>query len=135
MTEKQGEFFASAKPMDRMEMYDVLAKIYLMTCIHWQRISLKKFIRENAGETIRPKYTYLAKALIKEKILLTSGKTSAMLYKWNMKKHGPVSLFIADRMVNVAMETKREASRKHAMSRYYRGVAHNSPARKKDIKC
>lgn len=127
-------YYFGEVPMDRMEMYDLLAKIYLKTCIGYEKVSLRKFIDEAGGPTIRGKRLSICNALISMKLLLTEGKTRGTMYRWNMKKHGPVSLFVADKVIEATIKEKRRKSNKHARSRYARGKHVNSLARKYDIK-
>ena len=121
-------------PMDRMEMYDLLAKIYLKTCIRFEKVGLRRFIEEVRGPTIRGKRMCVYAAMISMKLLLTEGRSSGTKYKWNMKKHGPVSLFVADQVIKETIKERRRRSNKHARARYARGLHHNSRARKNDLK-
>ena len=134
MTEKQLQYFSNVGPMDRMEMYEVMAKIYIMTCVHFHRFSLGRFIKENSGPTIKGKFLHIARALVEDRFLLTEGNTQAKQYKWNMKKHGPVSLFVADMLIREATKEKRQRNNRHARSRYARGLHQNSRARKNEEK-
>ena len=121
-------------PMDRMEMYDLLAKIYLKTCIRFEKVGLRRFIEEVGGPTIRGKRMCIYAAMISMKLLLTEGRSNGTKYKWNMAKHGPVSLFVADQVIKETIKERRRRNNKHARARYARGLHHNSPARKNDIK-
>lgn len=118
MTEKQLQYFSNIGPMDRMEMYEVMAKIYIMTCVHFHRFALGRFIKENSGPTIKGKFLHVARALVEDGFLLTEGNTQAKQYMWNMKKNGPISLDVAEAIIAAATEKKRKASRIHARNKY-----------------
>ena len=128
LTEAQALF--TEVPMDRMEMYNLLAAIYLKTCVHYEKVSLRNFIDKVGGPTIRGKRMYIYAAMINMKLLLTEGKTSGTRYKWNMKKHGPVSLFIADMLIKETNKEKRRKNNAHARRRYASGKHKCSTERK-----
>ena len=88
------------KPMDRMEMYSILAKIYVQTASGFGKMGLAMFIRQNGGPTVRPKYNVIAKAIIRCGLLTKQGKCGrGISYRWNLKKFGPVSIPMADELI------------------------------------
>lgn len=115
---KPGDF--REVPMDRMEMYDLLAKIYLKTCIRFEHIGIVSLIKEQGGTTIRGKKLCISAALSLMGLLLTEGKTRGVRYKWNMKKYGPVSLAIADMVIEETIKVRRRKDNLHARRRYAR---------------
>lgn len=88
------------KPIDRMEMMKILGLIYVQTSAGFGKMGLAKFIFDNAGPTVKPKYAYITKALVRTELLTKSGNVGrGIAYRWNIKKYGPVSLPIADMVI------------------------------------
>ena len=132
--EKEAKIDFTEVPIDRMEMYDLLGAIYLKTCIRFEKVAIRQLIRKSGRPSICGKYDDIYRAMITSKLLLTEGRTSGTRYKWNMKKHGPVSLFVADMLIREATKEKRQRNNRHARSRYARGLHQNSRARKNEEK-
>lgn len=100
------------KEIDRMEMMHILGLIYVKTSVDFGRIGLCRFIRKEAKSTIRGKYTFVARAIIKTELLVSDdGKGVAIRYKWNFKRYGPISLQIADMIIKETEVQIRDAAR------------------------
>ena len=119
------------KPMDRMEMYDLLAAIYVKTCIHYEKVGLRPFIKKNGKPTIVGKYDLIYHVMVSSELLLTEGRTNGLRYKWNMKKYGPVSLIVTDMILDEVTKLKRARGNKYYRNRYAAGKHWNSPQRKR----
>lgn len=88
------------KDIDKMQMYSILAKIYVQTASGFGKVGLAQFIRQNGGPTVRTKYTFVAKALVRSGLLTKQGKHGrGIAYRWNLKDFGPVSIPIAEAMI------------------------------------
>lgn len=88
------------KPIDRMEMYDLLAKIYIQTSCGFGEMGLADFIKNNGGETIKAKHRLVSKVLVRSGLLTRRGEKGwGVAYKWNLKEYGPVSIPIAEQMI------------------------------------
>lgn len=108
------------KEIDRREMLMILGKIYAITVGRHGRIGLCRFIQKEGGETIRRRYTFLARAMLRIGMVIPDeGKGKAVRYKWNLAKFGPPSLALAERMI---FETEDQA-RISARDRYWARVA------------
>lgn len=108
------------KEIDRREMLMILGKIYAITVGRHGRIGLCRFIQKEGGETIRRRYTFLARAMLRIRMVIPDeGKGKAVLYKWNLAKFGPPSLALAEKMI---FETEDQA-RISARDRYWARVA------------
>lgn len=104
------------KEIDRMQMYQLLGKIYIQTVTGFGKMGLAKYIRENGGDTVKTKYNFVAKALVRSGLLTKQGKKGrGIAYKWNIKDFGPVSIPIAEAMIS---ETERQI-RIGASIKYY----------------
>lgn len=104
------------KEIDRMQMYQLLGKIYIQTVTGFGKMGLAKYIRENGGNTLKTKYNFVAKALVRSGLLTKQGKIGrGIAYKWNIKDFGPVSIPIAEEMI---AETERQI-RIGASIKYY----------------
>lgn len=104
------------KEIDRMQMYQLLGKIYIQTVTGFGKMGLAKYIRENGGDTVKTKYNFVAKALVRSGLLTKQGKTGrGIAYRWNLKDFGPVSIPIAEAMI---AETERQI-RIGASIKYY----------------
>lgn len=104
------------KEIDRMQMYQLLGKIYIQTVTGFGKMGLANFIRENGGDTVKTKYNFVAKALVRSGLLTKQGKRGrGIAYKWNIKDFGPVSIPIAEAMI---AETERQI-RIGASIKYY----------------
>ena len=100
------------KEIDRMEMMHILGLIYVKTSVDFGRIGLCRFIRKEAKSTIRGKYTFVARAIIKTELLTYKGSQGVdRLYKWNFKRYGPISLQIADMIIKETAVQVRDAAR------------------------
>ena len=105
------------KEIDRMEMLHILGLIYANTAVGYGRIGLCRFIRKEAKPTIRGKYTFVARAIVKVGLLTYKGSQGVdRVYHWNFKDYGPVSLEIADMIIN---ETRNQVVL-HARDKYAR---------------
>lgn len=94
------------KPIDRMEMLHILGLIYGKTGGRFEKVGLRRLIDEQGKPTIRPKVNFIIKALIRTEMLLVQGeKGRGRAYKWNLKKYGPVTLAMADKVIE---ETARQ---------------------------
>ena len=88
------------KEIDRREMLMILGKIYAITGGRYGRIGLCRFIQKEGGETIRRRYTFLSRAMLRIGMVIPDeGKGVAVRYKWNLAKFGPPSLALAERMI------------------------------------
>lgn len=88
------------KEIDKMEMFQMLGKIYVQTVTGFGKMGLSQFIRQNGGPTVRTKYNFMARALVRSGLLTKKGKTGrGIAYKWNIKDFGPVSIPIAQAMI------------------------------------
>lgn len=95
-----------------MEMMHILGLIYAKTAAGFGRVGLCRFVRKEAKPTIKGKYTFVARAMIKSGLLIPDGqKGVACRYRWNMKDFGPVSLLIADMMIAETANQIRVAAR------------------------
>lgn len=101
------------REIDRMEMMHILGLIYAKTSVGFGRIGLCRFIRKEAKPTIQGKYTFVARAIIKTELLTYTGSQGVdRLYRWNFKKYGPISLLIADMIIQETENQVRESARK-----------------------
>ena len=100
------------KEIDRMEMMHILGLIYAKTSVGYGRIGLCRFIRKEGKSTIRCKYTFVARALIKSGLLIYKGSQGVdRVYHWNFKDFGPISLQIADMIIKETAVQVRDAAR------------------------
>lgn len=101
------------KEIDRREMLMILGKIYAITVGRHGRIGLCRFIQKEGGETIRRRYTFLARAMLRIGMVIPDeGKGKALRYKWNLAKFGPPSLALAERMIFETEDQLRISARK-----------------------
>lgn len=108
------------KEIDRREMLMILGKIYAITGGRYGRIGLCRFIQKEGGETIRRRYTFLARAMLRIGMVIPDeGKGKVVRYKWNLAKFGPPSLALAEKMI---FETEDQA-RISARDSYWARVA------------
>lgn len=95
------------KPIDRMEMLHLLGVIYGKTGGRFNKVGLRRLVEEQGKPTVRPKVNFIIKALIRTETLLVQGERGRnRAYKWNLQKVGPVTLAMADRMIE---ETARQS--------------------------
>lgn len=88
------------KPIDRMEMMQILGLIYGQTAAGFGKMGLAMFIRKNGGETVVHKYTFISRALVRSGLLTKKGNQGrGIAYRWNLKEFGPVSIPIANMMI------------------------------------
>lgn len=100
------------KEIDRREMLMILGKIYAITAGRYGRIGLCRFIQKEGGETIRGRYTFLPRAMLRIGMVIPDeGKGVAVRYKWNLAKFGPPSLALAERMIFETEEQVRISAR------------------------
>lgn len=101
------------KEIDRREMLMILGKIYAITVGRHGRNGLCRFIQKEGGETIRRRYTFLARAMLRIGMVIPDeGKGKALRYKWNLAKFGPPSLALAERMIFETEDQLRISARK-----------------------
>lgn len=94
------------KPIDKIEMYHLLIKLYGMTAAGFGKVALQKLILEEAGLSVRSKASALTKALTTSGLLIYEGYgRKGRRYKWNLKEWGAVSIPIAEAMIH---ETRRQ---------------------------
>lgn len=104
------------KEIDRREMLMILGKIYAITGGRYGRIGLCRYIRKEGGPSITGKYTFMARAMLRIRLIThVDGKGVATLYRWNLKEYGPPSIPLADMLIAETAEEIRIA----AKARYY----------------
>lgn len=114
------------KPIDRMDMMHILGLVYAKTAAGFGRVGLCRFIRKEAKPTIKGKYTFVARGMLKSGLLIPDGqKGVACRYRWNMKDFGPVSLLIADMMMAETVNQIRIAARQKYANRKARIGSNN----------
>lgn len=106
------------RDIDKMEMFNLLGKIYCKTACGYAKLGLRSFITGYGGETLQGKYNYIIKAIRRSGLLIPGEKLGrSQAYKWNMKKFGPVSIAIAEMIVaeteNQARIRQREYYHRH----------------------
>ena len=98
------------KPIDKIEMYHLLIKLYGMTAAGFGKVALQKLIMEKGEPSVRSKAAALTTALTTSGLLMYEGYgRRGRRYKWNLKQWGAVSIPIAEAMVH---ETERQVLRK-----------------------
>lgn len=108
------------KGIDRREMLMILGKIYAITGGRYGRIGLCRFIQKEGGETIRRRYTFLTRAMLRIGMVIPDeGEGKAVRYKWNLAKFGPPSLALAEKMIFEVEDQARISAR----DRYWARVA------------
>ena len=101
------------KPIDKMEMLHILGLIYARTATGLAKGGLARMIQTEAKPTVKVKYTFVLKALVRQSILFKEGKVGrGRSYRWNLKEWGPASLLVADAMIT---QTEVEVRRKGRM--------------------
>lgn len=109
------------KEIDRREMLMILGKIYALTGGRYGRIGLCWFIQKEGGETIRRRYTFLSRAMLRIGMVIPDeGKGVAVRYKWNLAKFGPPSLALAERMIFETEDQLRISARERYWARVER---------------
>lgn len=109
------------KNIDRMEMMRILGMIYARTAAGFGKVGLQTLIRKEGGPTVRTKAGYITKALTVTGLLERPGLNGChQRYHWNMKDYGPVSLLIADMVINETENQLRIARRNHYANRKWR---------------
>jgi hypothetical protein len=109
------------KDIPRMDMMHILGLVYVETCAGYGRIGLCRFVRKHGIPSVKTKYTFIARAMIKSRLLLPDDwKGIAVKYKWNMGKYGPVSIPIADMMMAETENQIRVAARSRYRNRVER---------------
>lgn len=104
------------KEIDRKEVLTLLGKMYALTATGKGRIGLCRYIKKEAGPTITGKYTFMARAMLRIRLIThVDGKGVATLYRWNLKQYGPPSIPLADMIIAETAEQIRIAAKK----RYY----------------
>lgn len=95
------------RDIDKMEMFNLLGKIYCKTACGYAKLGLRSFITCYGGKTLQGKYNYIIKAIRRSGLLLPGEKQGrSQSYKWNMNKFGPVSIAVAERIID---ETENQA--------------------------
>lgn len=104
------------KDIDRMEVLTLLGKMYALTATGKGRIGLCRYIKREGGPTIVGKYTFMARAMLRIRLIThVDGKGVATLYRWNLKEYGPPSIPMADMIIAETAEQIRIS----AKERYY----------------
>lgn len=102
------------KPIDRMEMLHLLGVIYGRTGGRFEKVGLRALIQEQGKPTVKPKVNFIIKALFKTEMLLVQGKQGrSRAYKWNLQKHGTITLALADKMIEETAEQVRIRAREY----------------------
>ena len=118
-------------PIDRLAMYKLLGAIYVQTCIRFEKLSLRKIVKEKGQEqSIKGKQQRICSVLVKSGLLLSEGKTNSKKYRWNKEKFGPVSLETADMIIKEIRQYTRTKANAYQRKRYATGKCYNSPQRK-----
>lgn len=104
------------KDIDRKEVLTLLGRMYALTATGKGRIGLCRYIKKEAGPTITGKYTFMARAMLRIRLIThVDGKGVATLYRWNLKEYGPPSIPMADMIIAETAEQIRIS----AKERYY----------------
>lgn len=90
------------KPIDRMELLNLLGILYAQTAAGYGRVGLQTLMEKHSKPTVRAKRTSLTKAILESGLLFREGKAGYTKYKWNLKEFGPPSLLIADMLITKA---------------------------------
>lgn len=106
------------RDIDRKEVLTLLGRMYAKTATGKGRIGLCRYIQREAGPTIRGKYTFMARAMLRIGLMIhEDGKGVATLYRWNLKRYGPPSIPMADMIIAETAEEIRIAARKRYSAR------------------
>lgn len=92
------------KPIDKIEMFHLLIKLYGEIATGFGKVRLQKIIAEQGG-TLKAKAVPICKALTSSGLLLYEGGKKGRRYRWNLKEWGAVSIPIAEAM---CYETRRQ---------------------------
>ncbi len=104
------------KEIDRKEVLTLLGRMYALTATGKGRIGLCRYIKKEGGPTIVGKYTFMARAMLRIRLMThVDGKGVATLYRWNLKEYGPPSIPLADMLIAETAEQIRIS----AKERYY----------------
>ena len=108
------------KEIDRKEVLTLLGRMYALTATGKGRIGLCRYIKREGGPTIVGKYTFMARAMLRIGLFQADGNGKATTYRWNLKKHGPPSIPMADMIIAETAEQIRISGRKRYRSRVAR---------------
>lgn len=96
------------RPIDKMEMFDLLGKIYCKTAFGFAQLGLRYLIQRECGDTLQSKVNFIIKALVRSGLILVEGKVGkGKRYKWNLKQFGPVSIPLAEMIIAETAEQAR----------------------------
>lgn len=97
------------KPINKMEMLNLLGEIYARTAVGFGKVGLRKLIEDNGKPSVRPKRNFIIKAIVNTGVLMYEGKQGkARAYRWNLKDYGAPSLTIAQMLIYEAERLARE---------------------------
>ena len=107
------------KPIDRMEMLHILGIIYGKTAAGFGKGGLARIIQTESKPTVKTKYTFVLKALVRQKLILKEGKVGrGRSYRWNLKEYGPPSIPVAQMMIaETEHQIRMDAARKRELKK------------------
>lgn len=107
------------KKIDRMEMLHILGIIYGKTAVGFGKGGLARIIQTESKPTVKNKYTFVLKALVRQKLILKEGKVGrGRSYRWNLKEYGPPSIPVAQMMIaETEHQIRMDAARKRELKK------------------
>lgn len=107
------------KPIDKMEMLHILGLIYARTATGLAKGGLARMIQTESKPTVKAKYTFVLKALVRQSVLFKEGKVGrGRSYRWNLKEYGPPSIPLAQMVIaETEHQIRMDAAWKREMKR------------------
>ena len=107
------------KPIDKMEMLHILGLIYARTASGLAKGGLARMIQTESKPTVKAKYTFVLKALVRQSVLFKEGKVGrGRSYRWNLKEYGPPSIPLAQMVIaETEHQIRMDAAWKREMKR------------------
>lgn len=102
-----------------MEMLHILGLIYARTAVGFGKGGLARMIQTESKPTVKAKYTFVLKALVRQNILFKEGKVGrGRSYRWNLKEYGPPSIQIAQMVIaETEHQVRMDAARKRELKK------------------